>query len=282
MKPGPRAGAGTGGLHDTPSSGSRCFGTALTTHQEPQGRPCAASSSTCSLLPAAVEAAARAAHLAPVLESSGDTHDLIEVRAAELMIRTERGEQGPRSEVDWIVSSAQKLAVSDTFVYALTAAAAALAQDAPERSHDLIVELERIPGPARIPTTRGSCQPCSGQRLPSAHRALADRLVDRLEPHYPLNEHALVSARAQLAEHAGDHAEAEILYAEAASRWREFGNVPERAHALMGQGRCLLALGRLGAQRPLGEARDLFASMSYKPALADANALLEQTAAASA
>jgi hypothetical protein len=69
-------------------------------------------------------------------------------------------------------------------------------------------------------------------------------------------------------------------HAEAATRWQQFGNVPERAHALLGHGRCLRALGRLGAEQPLREARDLFAAMGYKPPLAETDALLEQAVAA--
>ena len=109
---------------------------------------------------------------------------------------------------------------------------------------------------------------------------LAKRLADGLEPRYPLREHALCAARAQLAEHAGDHADAATLYAEAAARWQEFGNVPERAYALLGQGRCLVALGRARRRAPLREARELFSSMGYHPALAETEALLEQTTAA--
>jgi hypothetical protein len=104
--------------------------------------------------------------------------------------------------------------------------------------------------------------------------------VRGLEPRYPLEEHALCAARAQLAEHTGDLTEAASLYAEAAERWREFGNVPEHAYALLGQGRCLLALGRPGTEKPLSEARHLFAMMGYKPAVAETEALLEQLAAA--
>jgi hypothetical protein len=110
--------------------------------------------------------------------------------------------------------------------------------------------------------------------------ALADRLVDGVQPVTPLAEHALTASRAQLAEAVRDHAHATALYAEAAKRWREFGNVPERAYALLGQGRCLAALGRPEAEQPLREARDLFASMGYKPALAETEALLGPAEAA--
>jgi hypothetical protein len=118
--------------------------------------------------------------------------------------------------------------------------------------------------------------------LATGDEALARRLAEGLEPNYPLNEHALCATRAQLAEHAGDYADASILYDEAAARWHEFGNVPERAYALLGQGRCLLALSRPDAEQPLREARDLFAAMGYKPALAETETLLEQIAAAPA
>jgi hypothetical protein len=89
-----------------------------------------------------------------------------------------------------------------------------------------------------------------------------------------LDEHALCASRAQLAEHAGELEEAAALYAEAAGRWLESGNVPERAYALLGQGRCLRALGRPGAEEPLLEARELLASMGYVPALGEVDGLL--------
>jgi hypothetical protein len=74
----------------------------------------------------------------------------------------------------------------------------------------------------------------------------------------------------------GNSAEAATLYADAARQWHEFGNVPERAYALLGQGRCLRALGDPEAEQPLTEAREMFASIGYKPALAETEALLSQ------
>jgi hypothetical protein len=49
---------------------------------------------------------------------------------------------------------------------------------------------------------------------------------------------------------------------------------------VLGQGRCLTALGQPEAEPPLREARDLFASMGYKPALAETEALLTRGEAA--
>jgi hypothetical protein len=91
---------------------------------------------------------------------------------------------------------------------------------------------------------------------------------------------ALSVCRAQLAEASGDKADAAALYAEAAERWREFGNVPERAYALLGQGRCLTALGKSEAEGPLREGRELFASMGFTPAVAEVDGLLGSPSAA--
>ena len=113
--------------------------------------------------------------------------------------------------------------------------------------------------------------------LAAGDPGLARRLAEGIEPHYPGREHALCAARAQLAEHAGDHAIAAALYAEAASRWQQFGNVREYAYALLGQGRCLLTLADPTAEQPLRQAADLFNSMGYRPALAETEALIVQT-----
>jgi hypothetical protein len=113
--------------------------------------------------------------------------------------------------------------------------------------------------------------------LPDA--ALAQQLLDGVQPVMPLAAHALAAGRAQLAEAAGDLTEASHLYAEAAERWREFGNVPELAYALLGYGRSLSALGDPSAEPPLSEARDLFASMGYGPALANTEGFLAASGA---
>ena len=56
--------------------------------------------------------------------------------------------------------------------------------------------------------------------------------------------------------------------------------MPERAYALLGQGRCLAALGEPEAEEPLREARELFASMGFTPAVAEVDGLLGSPEAA--
>ena len=91
-------------------------------------------------------------------------------------------------------------------------------------------------------------------RLPQAVRIclaagdaeLAERLLEGVEPIYPLSEHALSATRALLDESAGRRTEAAAGFA-AAARWRAFGVPYEAAQALLGEGRCLVALERAPA-----------------------------------
>jgi hypothetical protein len=111
---------------------------------------------------------------------------------------------------------------------------------------------------------------------------LAEQLMKASEHPSARARHSLLTARAILAEARGKPHEAVALNAQASQVWREFGSVPEQARALLGQGRCLVALDRPDAAKPLREARLLFASLDDRCALAESEALLEQTTSASA
>ena len=161
----------------------------------------------------------------------------------------------------------------------------------------------RRPAPARprpSAARRGRCSPSSTQApgiradpysaaalpelvrtaLALGERELAVRLADGVEPRTPLDEHAARRLPRPARRSRRRARRGGPLYAEAAERWRTFGNVPERAYALLGQGRCLAALGNPKSGVPLREARDLFASMGFAPAVAEADALLRPAKAA--
>ncbi len=110
------------------------------------------------------------------------------------------------------------------------------------------------------------------------------RLVDSIRLTAGRTGHALVGARAVLAEADGDPEAALLLFEEAAKRWAEYGYVLGRGLALLGSARCLLALGRRTDATPvLRQARDIFAALEAAPALAEVDALLgDQPAAARA
>jgi class 3 adenylate cyclase/tetratricopeptide (TPR) repeat protein len=226
------------------------------------------------------EALVRAGRVAAVVEGSGATHVLIWVRALELAINLDRGESGAApAMVDWLVEAVRADVAPDAKVEVLVPAAAArLAGGAPEQARALLAELEQTPGVRAAPYYARQLTAMLRTALAAGDPELAERLADGLEPFYPLHEHALCAARAQLVEHAGDHADAAALYGEVAGRWQQFGNVREHAYALLGQGRCLVALGDPAAEAPLAEARELFASMGYEPALVETEALRVQQA----
>jgi class 3 adenylate cyclase/tetratricopeptide (TPR) repeat protein len=228
------------------------------------------------------DALAEAGEITAASEATGQVTDLVEVRAVDAAIRFARGEQPSTAEIEWVVETARKVGHVDITPVAFGCAAVVLASEAPDRARALLRELEHAPGARGVSYYMRQLAAIVRTALATGDRALAERLVERVVPHYPLDEDALCAARAQLSEHAGDLAEAVTLYADAAERWHAFGNVPERAYALLGEGRCLLMLGRPGAEQPLREARDLFASMGYEPVLMETEGLLEQTAAASA
>jgi hypothetical protein len=147
-----------------------------------------------------------------------------------------------------------------------------------ERAQALLRELERTSGIGADTFYAALLPGLVRCALALQDNKIAARLAEGVEPRTPLVEHTLSACRAQLTEAAGERAGAAALYAEAAARWQQFGNVPEHAHALLGQGRCLLALGDPTAEQPLRQAAELFQSMGYRPALAETNALLEQIA----
>ncbi len=226
------------------------------------------------------QALAEAEPLAARMEANGNVA-FAEPRSHQLRLLVERGAHDQAPAVDELVARARDSGEAQLFALAFPAATRLLlAQDHPERAAALVVELEHVVGIRRDPYYACRLPELVRSALALGDRDLAARLVDGVQPFTPLFEHALSASRAQLAEAAGDPAEAAALYAEAAGRWRAFENVPEHAYALLGQGRCLAALGKPEAESPLREARELFASMGYQPALAETDALLGESEAA--
>jgi class 3 adenylate cyclase/tetratricopeptide (TPR) repeat protein len=223
------------------------------------------------------EALAEAASLAERAEATGNIPAHITARSVELRLLAHRGEKAQPAPAERLAERASSTGVPWEIDLGLGAAAQhLLAAGRPERAESLLHELPQVQG---VHTGYGLLPELVRCALASSGPELAARLTDDFEPPTPLQEHALVAARAVLAEAAGDVAEASTLYAEAAERWDEFGNVPELAFALLGYGRCLVALARPSADVPLARARELFASMGYKPALAETDALLAESAA---
>jgi tetratricopeptide (TPR) repeat protein len=228
------------------------------------------------------QALAEAGPLADRIEAGGDM-SYVEPRALLLRLLAERGAPEQAPTPDALVAAVRGIGLPAFIAIAFAAVAQLLlAQGNREQARALLQELDEL--------AASTATFDEGSLLPSLVRValaldegpLAERLAAAVQPVTPSREHELAAVRAQLAEAAGDHVEAASMYTDAADRWRTFGNVPERAYALLGQGRCLVALGDWAAESPLAEARDLFASMGYKPALAETETLLAETVAKTA
>jgi hypothetical protein len=190
------------------------------------------------------QALAEAEPLEAKFQATGSV-DVVETRSAQFRLLAQCGEHGPNTVpvAEGLVAGARDSAEPQMISMAFAAAAELLlAQGRPEEAQALLAELEQVPtiraagyyaalGPEFVRTALALEAP-----------GLASLLVEGVELRTPLFERAVRTCRAQVAEADGEQAEAAELYAEAA-RWRELGNVPERAYALLGQGRCLATLG---------------------------------------
>ena len=107
---------------------------------------------------------------------------------------------------------------------------------------------------------------------------LTARTVPSVPEGVPLNRHLLSTCRAMVAEVRGNRESARVAYAEAASGWHDFGMLHEEAEALLGQSRCLVALGRpTEAAASLARARTIFVRLGAKPALAETDVVLARS-----
>jgi tetratricopeptide (TPR) repeat protein len=230
------------------------------------------------------EALEIAAEMVPRLEANGDVFDLGGIRAMQARIHALRGQAAESAEmIDWLESTARETEDPQLVVSGLGSVAlvrAGLGQD--EGPAALLSELEAYPGardnqyyPAILPAMVRTA-------LGIGELSLAERLASGFEPRYPYAEHALVAGNAALTEARGDLSSAADAYADAADRWKGFGVVPEQAFALLGQGRCLFGLSRpTEATAVLQHAREIFVRLQAAPALAETDALLQETTALS-
>jgi hypothetical protein len=229
------------------------------------------------------EALSEARSASQRMEAAGDV-GFKEPRSVQLRLLAERGLAEDPDAADRLVQAAREAPSVTGLAIAFPAAALLLQRHG--RTQDaqaLVTELQQVEGVRADSYYSASLPELVRTTLALDDPKLAARLVEGVEPKSPLLEHALVAARAQLAEARGELADAADFYSDAAERWRGFSNVPERAYALLGHGRCLVALGKPKAAESLREARELFAAMGYSRALAETEALLEQrTEAASA
>jgi DNA-binding SARP family transcriptional activator len=222
------------------------------------------------------QAFATASEFAERLEQAGDV-GFIAPRSLELQLLTERGNPEQATDPETMLAAARDSGQPQLMAIAVLAAAPLLiAQGDRDQAGALLTELSRVERIRDDGIYASYLVSLVRTALALEDLDLAGSFVAGVKPVTPLHSRALTACRGQLAEAAGELEEAAALFAEAAIGWHAWGNVPERAYALLGQGRCLSALGKPQAEQPLREARELFASMGYRTALAETAAFLAQ------
>ena len=109
---------------------------------------------------------------------------------------------------------------------------------------------------------------------------LARKLLDGHPVAMARHRYALLTAGAVLAEAEGHLEQAAERYSEAVERWRDYGFALEQALALLGLGRCRLALGHADTSGALAAARELFARLGAQQLVDDIDGLLSKAVAA--
>jgi class 3 adenylate cyclase/tetratricopeptide (TPR) repeat protein len=162
-----------------------------------------------------------------------------------------------------------------------TSAVIDLSRGAPSAAVSLLAELE-------VATRDRPLR--RAQHLPDALRVcaaagatnLGDRLLERLDVSAVRQVNAVHAARAVLAEAQGQRELSLRLYEESADRWARYGFVLEQGQALLGAGRCLLALEHQHtAVQSLTNAQAIFESLGARPLAAECRLLLQQAAPSS-
>jgi predicted ATPase/class 3 adenylate cyclase len=185
-----------------------------------------------------------------------------------------------RGAVDEAASLAEEVlprarSIDDSQVLAPALTVAALIEQA--RGHvsaalTLVAELaETTRDPFRANQVADAVRICwAAGRLPLARELLNEHPVAMTRHRY-----VLLTAEAVVSEAEGHLEQAVQQYANAADRWADYGFVLERAQALLGLGRCLVALSRRGdAVDALQQARELFIGLGAGPLVFETDALL--------
>ena len=209
----------------------------------------------------------------------GGLRDLLLVRLLSLLPLIWRGADAEARElVSPAVDEARRSGVVVDVCWALTVAAIAAA---PHDLDEARILLEEV-----VSTAKTLNDVSLYHMLPEAARValrcgesgLAGSISDVVRGGLPAVVNAQASIAALRTEHRGDHESAVAGFAGAARDWHEFGVPYEEAQALLGQGRCLIALERADeATEPLAEARKIFARLRAEPALVETDELLAKT-----
>ena len=223
-------------------------------------------------VPEALHAATALAHRT---EHVGNIPALVKARSVEVRLLVQRDELPTQPGLaEQLAAASRGTGIPELIAVGFTGAAELLrAQGRQDHARSLLAELVEVPLVRADPYYGALLPQLVRCALALGDRALARRLVTEVVPGTPLVERGFATVTAALAE-VHDPAGAAALFADVALRWQEFGQPPEQAQALLGEGRCRAAAGLPGAAEPLLRARELFDSMGLARCVSEVDALL--------
>jgi hypothetical protein len=223
----------------------------------------------------------RAASVRALAEADGDVLSQLTLSYCTVFIATARGETGDLAPtIPWIISASRETGEAPYLWMSFPPVAWATLElggaEGRQAAIALLAEMDEATT-VRLDTNYAVMHSTAVRTAVAAGDiALAERLRVGFEPVLPLYEHMLVTSAAVIAEAEGELDRAAAGYTEAAARWEAFETPWERAQALLGLGRCLIALGRADeAGSPLAAAREVFAKLRARPSLAEVDSLVD-------
>jgi tetratricopeptide (TPR) repeat protein len=235
-----------------------------------------------------------AGELAEVLEladalrrdASERHHELAALMAEsmDILARVALGDHVDQQEVARVRESARRSGRADIALLPLRAIVLASASTGDRDGVAAALrEIEALPGIETVSDLASALPSLTRAALAIDDDAGPERLQRLLVAPFPYASHAIVASNAALAEARGDRDAAIAGYTDAATRWRDFGVVPEEAFALAGLGRCLLAGGRPDEAVPtLRASLERWGAMGATPMVTAVDALLADAAASAA
>jgi tetratricopeptide (TPR) repeat protein len=220
--------------------------------------------------------------LEPDLTAADDRQGLLEMRSWLVAVYSRRGDGARgRALAEQIVADAKHLDLL-AYLRTLTRQAAVVGygpDDAPTAVWEALTSWTREPPTMGEPSYALLSPDVVRVVLRRGDLPLAESVCESVPTTGPLYRHARASGSAAVAEALGDHQAASLLFADAVARWRDFGLPYEEGQALLGEGRCLGALGRASeAAAPLAAAREIFTRLGARPALDETLAEMEEHA----
>lgn len=209
------------------------------------------------------------------LEQLGLLPERLDLGLITTRIALLRGGRGGSAGIRWMDQAARQLGTIEALTYGFTAAIAAHVGDGRHAAaRALLGELGRHPKFARTWLHAHVLSTLVRIAVALGDLALARSMAAAEGSPTPRNALARASASAAVLEAGGERAEAADAYAAAAAGWERFGVPEEQAFALLGQGRSLLAIGRMAAGvAALERSRSLFEPLRAAPSLREIDAL---------